>query len=136
MTQTQAQDEEGLLEQDYEDDNDGGLTDDEETVEESKGKERQKRKRKEKKSEGNNAEAHALLKRCMPFWIGTELGPNMGDAPFFNQRMQLAAKAIRAYKVTALQKRADAIENNQDVAICKSLKDAGNQADKVLTTTK
>ena len=69
----------------------------------------------------------------MAFWIGTELGPNMGDAPFFNQRMQLAAKAIRAHKVTALQQRA---ENNRDVTICKSLKDAGNQADKVRTTTK
>ena len=55
LTQTQAQDEEVLVEKDYEDDNDGGLTDDEETVEESKGKEKQKRKRKAQKGEGNNS---------------------------------------------------------------------------------
>ena len=55
----------------------------------------------------------------------------MGDAPFAPERMQLAAKAIRAYKVRGLEQRSVAIGNNLDIPISKSLKEAGTQADKV-----
>ncbi len=53
--------------------------------------------RKKKQRAGSNAEAHALVKRCMALWMRDAMGPAMGEPPSNTKRNELAKDAISRF---------------------------------------
>lgn len=91
-------------------DGDGGAAEDtaSDSGEEISG---QQAKKKRNLPAGSNKEAHALVKRCMPLWMGDQIGPSMGEGISDRRRNELIDEAINRFKMTQYSKIDDSLRN-------------------------
>ena len=71
----------------------------------------QQAKKKRNLPAGSNKEAHALVKRCMPLWMGDQIGPSMGEFISDRRRNELIDEAINRFKMTQYSKIDDSLRN-------------------------
>ena len=68
-------------------------------------------KKKRNLPSGSNKEAHALVKRCMPLWMGDQIGPSMGEGISDRRRNELIDEAINRFKLRQYSNIADPLRN-------------------------
>ena len=68
-------------------------------------------KKKRNLPSGSNKEAHALVKRCMPLWMGDQIGPSMGEGISDRRRNELIDEAINRFKLRQYSNIEDPLRN-------------------------